>query len=106
MFPNQLFAGRLFSHRYFSLGSAGLPGYQQLAVGSGVQTLSIPPWAHGCYLQAETNDVRFRFDGAAPTTSVGMLIKAGQNPFWFSERLGALQFIGAASPATLNVEFK
>jgi hypothetical protein len=60
-----------------------------------------------------TDFVRWRDDGVAPTTSIGMLINAagigaspvqGASTFWYSGDLTAIQFIGSGSPK-LNISY-
>jgi hypothetical protein len=65
----------------------------------------IPPGATMAYLDAETNNVRWRDDGAAPTASVGSLIVAGQPGIFYTGTLSAMQFIAASGSPLLNVSF-
>jgi hypothetical protein len=57
--------------------------------------------AHYLLLQAEGGDVRWRDDGVAPTTTVGMLIAEGQD-FWFTGDVKRLSVIGVDGAAILN----
>ena len=66
---------------------------------------SIPAGATMARLQAETANVRYRDDGAAPTASIGSLILAGNAGIFYSGSLGALQFIGASGSPVLDVSF-
>jgi hypothetical protein len=82
-------------------------GYRQLTttLSSAVSLPSIPPAADAVLLQAETQNVRFRDDGTAPTTSVGMLLVAGAEAFMYTGALMNLQFIAATSGAILNITY-
>lgn len=56
-------------------------GFRQLAVSSSAVALSsatggVPANAKRAVITVETNDIRWRDDGIAPTTSVGMLAKS------------------------------
>ncbi len=52
----------------------------------------------------ETQAVRYRSDGTAPTASVGIPVPAG-TCFQWSGDLRALQFIQVAASATVDLEF-
>lgn len=55
----------------------------------------------GIRLQPETQDVRIRMDGTAPTATVGWRLTAGQI-YEFVGDLGQLQVIEVAASASLN----
>jgi hypothetical protein len=85
-------------------------GFQQITSLSTVKTLTIPAWALGALIQPDTQNVRFRCDGTAPTSTVGMLLVAGQTYYFDvsgadAQGLAALQFIEATASATLNVQY-
>ena len=52
--------------------------------------------------QAETNDVRWRPDGTAPTASVGFLLTAGSSACFVGD-LSKVKFIQVGAGSTLNV---
>lgn len=81
-------------------------GYVQLTttIASAAAALTVPAGANMVLLQAETQAVRFRDDGTAPTASVGMLVPVGV-AFQYTGTLTALQFIAATSGAILDVSF-
>lgn len=94
----------------------GLPmvplGYCQIsatalesAVGLSSCSGGIPTGATMAMLQAETANVRYRDDGTAPTSSVGMQIVSGQNPILYSGTLSAVEFIAASGSPVLDVAF-
>src|SRR5262249_15967877 len=55
----------------------------------------IPPNATMAALQSETANVRWRDDGAPPTSSVGMILVSAVDPVPYNGTLSALQFIAA-----------
>ncbi len=80
-------------------------GYQQItALITTPATLTVPAASRAAQICAESSIVRYRDDGTAPTATVGMPIAAGTCIF-YSGPLTALQFIEAASPATLDVSY-
>jgi len=55
-----------------------------------------------------TDTVRWRDDGVAPTSAIGMLMNMGttaQQPFIYSGDLTAIQFIKAAGSPILNISY-
>lgn len=56
-------------------------------------------------LQAETQNVRWRDDGTAPTASVGMILIAGDAPYPYDGDLSKIQFIEVTASAKLNVSY-
>lgn len=86
-------------------------GYQQIASFSTVQTLTLPSTtACGGYpakfalIQTETESVRWRDDGTAPTASVGQLLATGVL-LWYQGTLSKIEFIPSSSSATLDVSY-
>jgi len=81
-------------------------GYQQVSDVSTASSLTVPPGSEVVLLQAETQNIRWRDDGVAPTASTGMLLVAGASPFpYMGKNLESLQFIEAMPIAKLNVAF-
>lgn len=84
-------------------------GFQQItALNTAATSLTIPgtpAYSNAALIRVE-NDIRFRLDGTAPTTSVGMLLKASDTaPFWI-EGMGLLQnfkAIGATGSAVIDI---
>jgi hypothetical protein len=93
-------------------------GYQQItSLGSATNLTRPGDNAIAALIEVEgtfgTDFVRWRDDGTAPTTSVGMLVNAagigaspvqGASTFWYTGDLTAIQFIGSGSPK-LNVSY-
>ncbi len=65
----------------------------------------IPTGANAAMIQGETANVRWRDDGGAPTTSVGMILVSGQAPVTYAGTLSALRFIAATGSPLVNVSF-
>jgi len=55
-------------------------------------------------IQAETQNVRWRDDGTAPTASVGHILAAGETMFYEGD-MNNLKFIEVTTSAKLNVTF-
>jgi hypothetical protein len=88
-----------------TVGSVDVPlGYQQITSLSASTALTIPAGAKRAIIQAETQDVRWRDDGTAPTASVGMVISAGDR-LAYTGSLAAIRFIEAAASAKLNISY-
>jgi len=73
-------------------------------------TFTIPVGAHLAWIQAESQNVRWRDatyangDTTDPTASVGMQIAAGDS-IWYNGDLKAIEFIEEGASAKLNVSF-
>lgn len=80
-------------------------GHQQLTLTTGtVQGLALAGITGivGVMLNAETQNVRYRDDGQAPTSAAGFVLKTTDPPLEYIGSLKMLQFIGASSGAILN----
>lgn len=85
-------------------------GYGQIVALAGVKDLTnvtggIPTGANLAVLQAETQSVRWRDDGDAPTATDGMLLVAGENPVEYIGPMTAIRFFEATAGAILHVSF-
>ena len=81
-------------------------GYQQLSGISVATALTIPAGAAKALISVETNNVRWRDDGTAPTATVGQLLKTTDPELLYLDGgLGAMQFIPVTSTATVNVTY-
>ena len=80
--------------------------YEQITSLSAAKGLTAATYDGATYavIQAETQDVRWRDDGTAPTTSVGMLLSAGQQIAYYGD-LSAIKFIEVTASAKLNVSY-
>lgn len=80
-------------------------GYQQYTSLSSATNLSgYPPEATIAEIIVEAQGIRYRDDGTAPTSSIGMPVAAG-NAFQYSGDLSAIQFIQQTSGAIINVSY-
>ncbi len=79
-------------------------GYQQITSLSASAALTVPTGATMALIVADTQAVRWRDDGTAPTASVGMPLAVGVSLSYDGD-LKAIRFIQQASSATLNVSY-
>ena len=79
-------------------------GYQQITSLSSAATLTVPTGARLALIQPETQAVRWRDDGTAPTSSEGMPLAAGET-LPYTGNLSAIKFIESAAGAKLNVSY-
>ena len=79
-------------------------GDQQITSLSSSTALTVPAGAHYALIKAESQDVRFRMGGEVPTSSVGILLFAGDYML-FNGELSELRFIEVAASALLNVQY-
>ncbi len=80
-------------------------GYHQMAAGT-IDTATTCPGVGGLVMiQAEAVNVRYRVDGVNPTTTVGMLLAAGECHILNLKNGGIsdIKVIGVSSNAILNV---
>lgn len=79
-------------------------GYQQITSLSASTGLTVPSGATLALIVPETQNVRWRDDGTAPTSSVGMPIFVGASLSYDGD-LNRIRFIQQAASATLNVSY-
>jgi hypothetical protein len=79
-------------------------GYQQITSLSASTVLTVPAGATLALIVPETQNVRWRDDGTAPTASIGMPIFVGAS-LSYDGNLKNIQFIQQAASATLNVSY-
>lgn len=53
-------------------------GFETVTVSTTPVSLTVPDTAEGAYLSCETNDIRWRADGADPTATVGHVLTKGE----------------------------
>lgn len=73
---------------------------EQLAVSTVSVQIDTADWSNStqyAIIQAQGADVRVRFDGTAPTASVGLLLLAGEPLEWSIGRVKAARFIRSSS---------
>ncbi len=88
-------------------------GYQQITSLNSAQALTIPeraPDGSSCKPNAiligcTAQNVRWRDDGTNPTATVGNLLVAAQQPFYYDGDLSRIRFIEATASAVLNVAY-
>ena len=83
-------------------------GYTQTTVTT-VQTLAIPAACGSnpslVVIKAETQAVRYRDDGVAPTATVGMPVAVTDAPIHYEGTISALQFIAQVSGGVVDASF-
>ena len=79
-------------------------GYQQLTSLSSAAALTVPSGATVALIQAESQSIRWRDDGSNPTTTVGMVLAAGESVF-FTGSLSAFKAIEISASAKLNISY-
>lgn len=91
-------------------GSRTPLGYQQISAATLASATSLTVPNRGLYavIQCEgtfgTDSVRWRDDGVAPTSSVGMILAGGQELDYIGD-LATIQFIVGAGSPKLNVSY-
>lgn len=79
-------------------------GYQQITSLSASTALTVPTGATMALIVPESQAVRWRDDGTAPTASVGMPVAVGESLNYDGD-LSRIRFIQQAASATLNVSY-
>lgn len=79
-------------------------GYQQITRLSTAQALGVPVGARIALIQAEVTNVRWRDDGTNPTSSVGMLLAAGEE-VTYEGALDKFKAIEVLAGAQLNITY-
>ncbi|MBS0219130.1 MAG: hypothetical protein JSR91_00160 [Proteobacteria bacterium] len=85
-------------------GSVRALKYEQITDLSTAKSLNPPDDAAFAFIQADTQAVRWRADGADPTSSVGMPLPK-DTLFQCTCNLTEIKFIEQTSGATLNVHY-
>ena len=79
-------------------------GYQQITSLSAATSLTVPANATRAVILAETQPVRWRDDGTAPTSTVGMPLPVS-SALSYDGDLKAIKFIEQSVSAKLNVSY-
>jgi hypothetical protein len=79
-------------------------GYQQITSLSSAVTLTVPANATIAEICVETQGIRYRDDGTAPTASIGMPVASG-TCFQYAGPLSAIQIIQQTSSATIDISY-
>jgi hypothetical protein len=76
--------------------------------GASAPDVAVPLDAIAVLLQAETQNIRLRYDGTAPTASVGFVLVAGDAPIRLEGKgkLRNLKVVEVAASAKLNYGFE
>lgn len=80
-------------------------GFQQITSLSSATNLTVPAGASIAVIMCDTQNVRWRDDGTAPTASVGMLLRTTDEPLVYQGDLDAIEFIQVTGSAVLNVSY-
>ena len=79
-------------------------GYQQITDLSSPVTLAPPSGTRLAVIQCDTQNVRWRDDVTAPTSTVGMLLATGDDKIYTGDFAG-IQFIEVVAGANLNISY-
>lgn len=79
-------------------------GYRQLTAASSTSLVPIPIGAKRALIRCETQAVRYRDDGTAPTAAIGFPLAVG-DVLEYTGDLTAIKFIEQAASTALNVLF-
>lgn len=79
-------------------------GIVQITALSAAKGLTVPAGANVAVISPETQAVRYRDDGTAPTATVGIPIAVSQE-FVYTGSLSTIEFIEQTASAKLNVAF-
>ena len=79
-------------------------GYQQITSLSSSTALTVPAGATMALIVPETQNVRWRDDGVAPTATVGMPVLTNTSMSYDGD-LQKIRFIAATAGAVLNVSY-
>lgn len=80
-------------------------GFQQITSLAASTALTVPDGTQLALIQCETQNVRWRDDGNAPTTSVGMLMTTSSDVLIYNGSLLDIRFIEVSASAKLNVAY-
>jgi hypothetical protein len=79
-------------------------GYQQISTPAVATPLTVPAGANYVYIQVDTQAIRWRDDGTAPTAAIGMQVPVGGTLF-YAGTLSAFQLIQVTAGAVVNVSY-
>ena len=79
-------------------------GHEQITSLSAAAALTVPAGAQVALITAQTQAVRFRDDGIAPTAAIGLPLAAGDT-LTYEGDLSAIQFIEQTASAALNIAY-
>lgn len=79
-------------------------GYQKISGAAASTALTVPSGATHALIAIETQPVRWRDDGSAPTATDGMLVAAASS-FWYYGDLATIRFIQTAASTVIHVSY-
>ena len=90
--------------RVFATFTSGQHAQQAATTGAAV-SFAPPtgPDAVAAFIQAVTNDAIVTFDGSAPSSSNGLVLKQGTNPLFIPCGTNTIKAIGSGGTSTVNV---
>ena len=80
-------------------------GHQQLTSITTATSLTVPPAARMCIMNCENQSVRWLDDGSAPSSTLGMLMKAADPSLIYYGWPGNIQVVAQQTGAILNVAY-
>ena len=80
-------------------------GYQQLTSLSAATKLTVPAGTTFALISPESQAVRWRDDGVAPTATVGYPLPVGAELRYDAQQIWEIQFIEQTASAKLNVTY-
>ncbi len=80
-------------------------GYQQITSLSAATALTVPSGTQLVLVTPETQAVRWRADGTAPTATVGYPLYVGSELRFTAQQAAAVKFIEQTASAKLNVYY-
>lgn len=80
-------------------------GFETIAGAAASTALTVPTGSTKALISVEDQDVRYRDDGIAPTSSVGILLQAGREKFYEGgvAGLAAFRLIELSASTEVNV---
>lgn len=79
-------------------------GFQQIATLTTAQSLTVPAGSRAARIHADTQAIRWRDDGTAPTATVGMRLPVGAELYYDGE-FSKLQLIEEVAGAKANISY-
>jgi hypothetical protein len=80
-------------------------GYQQITSLGTAQTLTVPLGTTFAIIKCESQAVRWRDDGVAPTATVGYPLEVGSELYYDSASLPRVQIIQQTASAVVNISY-
>lgn len=80
-------------------------GYQQITALSASTALTVPAGTSMAIITPETQAVRWRDDGTAPTATVGYPLAVGSELRYTAGQLSSLRFIEQVASAKINITY-